>query len=118
MEIRENIRRLRKARRLSQTELAEEIGVSTAAISAYETGRIVPPLDIIQKLAEFFSVPIVEVTGDKREYYLNETTAYTAQELFENPDLRMLFDAARDSRPEDLQMAADLLKRLKKTNLD
>ncbi|HAB94850.1 MAG TPA: XRE family transcriptional regulator, partial [Lachnospiraceae bacterium] len=32
--------------------------------------------------------------------------------------MRVLFDAAQDSRPEDLQMAADLLRRLKKTNPD
>ena len=47
------------------------------------------------------------------DYYTNPETAKLAQELFENHDLRILFDAARDSDPKDLQMAADLLKRLK-----
>lgn len=116
MEVKDNIRKLRKAKKISQTELADEIGLSCAAISSYETGAHVPPLDIIRKLAAFFDVSITEITGD--EWYSNPTTADTAQELFENPDLRMLFDAARDSRPEDLQMAADLLRRLKATNPD
>lgn len=50
--------------------------------------------------------------------YYDDETAEMAQELFDNKDLRLLFDAAKDCRPEDLQMAADLLKRLKQTNPD
>lgn len=50
--------------------------------------------------------------------YYEDETAEIAQEIFENEGLHILFDAARDSRPEDLQMAADLLKRLKATNPD
>jgi hypothetical protein len=41
-----------------------------------------------------------------------------AQKLFENQGMRILFDAAQNSRPEDLKMAADLLERLKGTNTD
>lgn len=52
------------------------------------------------------------------KYYLDEETAEAAQSLFENDDMRLLFDAAKDSKPEDLKMAADLLKRLKSTNSD
>ena len=51
-------------------------------------------------------------------WYINEETAKAAQEVFEDPDLRILFDAARDSRPEDIRMAAEMLRRLKRTNPD
>lgn len=51
-------------------------------------------------------------------YYVYPAAAQEAQELFENEDMRLLFDAAKDSKPEDLRMAADLLKRLKQTNED
>ena len=51
-----------------------------------------------------------------KPYYLNDETAQVAQSLFEDENLKMLFDAARGSKAEDLQMAADLLKRLKSTN--
>lgn len=49
---------------------------------------------------------------------MNPETAEIAQQLFEDKDLRVLFDAARDSSPEDLQMAAELLRRLKGANPD
>jgi hypothetical protein len=32
--------------------------------------------------------------------------------------MRILFDAAKDSKPEDLRRAADLLMRFKETNPD
>ena len=50
------------------------------------------------------------------EYYFDPETAKKAQELFENKDMRMLFEAAQGASPEDLQMAATLLAKLKKTN--
>jgi len=54
--------------------------------------------------------------GEIPSYYDDDETAEIAQELYENEDMRLLFDAAKDSKPEDLKMAADLLKRLKATN--
>ena len=58
------------------------------------------------------------MTGEIKEgYYLNPETARVAQELFENPKMRILFDAARDADQEDLQMAADMLYRLKAKTL-
>lgn len=54
--------------------------------------------------------------GEIPSYYDDDETTEIAQELYENEDMRLLFDAAKDSRPEDLKMAADLLKRLKATN--
>lgn len=51
-------------------------------------------------------------------YYTDPETARIAQEVFDNPDLRMLFSAARDAKPEDIKLAADMLKRFKETNPD
>lgn len=51
-------------------------------------------------------------------YYYNEETRRIAQEIFECKELHALFDAARGSKPEDLRMAKDLLRRLKETNPD
>ena len=50
------------------------------------------------------------------KYYENEETAELAQEIFENEDMRLLFDAAKGSKPEDIKRAADFLKMLKATN--
>lgn len=76
-------------------------------------------------IADYFNVSLdylltgkeIEKESDSgKKYYFSDETAEIAQELYEKNGMRMLFDAARDSKPEDLQMAADLLKRLKGTN--
>lgn len=54
----------------------------------------------------------------QQSYYYDEETAKVAQAIFDDSALHALFDAAQNSRSEDLQMAADLLKRLKGTNPD
>lgn len=51
-------------------------------------------------------------------YYTNQEAAEIAQAIFDDNNLHALFDAARNSKPEDLKMAADLLKRLKGTGID
>ena len=48
-------------------------------------------------------------------YYYSKETTKLAQELLEDKDMQMLIAAARDCSPEDLQMAANFLKRLKRT---
>ena len=37
-----------------------------------------------------------------------------AQELYDNPGMRILFDAAKNVSAEDLKVAADLIARMKK----
>ena len=47
-------------------------------------------------------------------YYLNDETASIAQDIFENKELRILFDAARDAEPEDLAAVHTMLLALKR----
>ena len=49
---------------------------------------------------------------------MDEETAKAAQEVFDDPDTRMLFDAARNASPEAIRLAAEMLKTFKKTNPD
>lgn len=108
-----------KRKGVKAAEVARQTGVSTSTISAWKQGQYTPKADKLQKIADYFGVtPEYLTTGEVREgYYLNPETARVAQELFENPKMRILFDAARDADPEDLQMAADMLWRLKAKTL-
>ncbi len=55
----ENLKSLRKAHKLTQKQLADEIGVSARTIQNYERGTILPKKRVtIQKLAAFFDVPV------------------------------------------------------------
>lgn len=116
----DRLRRLREEHRYTLKEIASKLGVSEAMVSRHESNTKNIPYDIIEQYAKIYGCTPQYIMGWKdddssgsEEYYTNPETAKLAQELFDNPDMRILFDAARDSEPKDLQMAADLLKRLK-----
>jgi transcriptional regulator with XRE-family HTH domain len=43
---------------LSQEELAQTIGVLPGEIEAYETGQAAVPAQVLDRLADFFNVPL------------------------------------------------------------
>jgi len=60
-------KRIREARLrsgLSQQDLAKAVGVSDKTISAYEVGRIDPPLDALDKLSSATEHPIGYFIGN------------------------------------------------------
>lgn len=56
MKIGSQIQMLRKARGLSQEELAAQIGVSRQAVSKWESGQNLPDLEKVVTLSDFFGV--------------------------------------------------------------
>ena len=63
MELGNNIHNLRKQRGLRQEQLAETMGVSTAAVSKWETGQCAPELTMLMELADFFEVSMDTLVG-------------------------------------------------------
>lgn len=122
MTLGERIRERRKELGLSQLDLAIRLGnKSRASVCTVETNKEDLTTDRIRKYAEALQTTPAYLMGweeNPGDYYSREETAKMAQKLFEDSNYRILFDAAKDSKPEDIQMAADLLKRLKGTNPD
>ncbi|MEO9174048.1 MAG: helix-turn-helix transcriptional regulator [Gaiellales bacterium] len=59
--MRNEIRRLRSERALSQAQLATAMGVSRQTINAIETGRYTPSLPLAMALARHFEHTVEEV---------------------------------------------------------
>ena len=55
------IRELRKAKNLTQEDLAEKVGIGTPNISYFETGKFSPAVETLQKIAEALEVEIYEL---------------------------------------------------------
>jgi len=114
----DRIRMLCKKHGMSLASLEKELGFANGSLA--KSDEKIQSVRI-KAIADYFGVSIEYLLTGKAElmkYYFDIAVAERAQELFENPDMRILFDAAKDSRPEDLQMAANLLSRLKETNPD
>jgi transcriptional regulator with XRE-family HTH domain len=61
----ENLKRLRKAKGLTQQEVAENIGMSQPAqVSQWESGRRAPNPENLRRLAAFFSVAVADLDPD------------------------------------------------------
>lgn len=57
----DNLRRIRKEKKITQKQLAEKIGVQPSAISKYETGKVSPTIEQLEKIAEVLEVPVMSL---------------------------------------------------------
>ena len=116
MDLRDKIKELCKEKQISMNTLETTLGFGKGYIS--KLGKSTPNASKIQQIADYFGVSIdYLMTGEDKEdnrYYLNDETAEMAQTLFENKKLRVLFDAAKDATPEDLETTYNMLMALKK----
>ena len=62
-----NLKKMRKNRGWSQSQLAEQIGSHLSHINRIETGKYNPSLDVVQKLANVFNVTIDYLVSDTEE---------------------------------------------------
>ncbi len=58
------IKKLRKHKNLSQHSFGKKVGLSGKTISAYETGRIAPPLKVLERIADTYNVEISSLLDD------------------------------------------------------
>ena len=111
--------KIRDMKGYKDSHVANATGIGKSTFSDWKSGRSKPKNDKLQKIADFFEVTIdYLMTGEEKEdnetYYLNNETANMAQKIFENKELRMLFDAAQDAEPEDLETVHSMLLALKR----
>ncbi|MCX7903252.1 MAG: helix-turn-helix domain-containing protein [Caloramator sp.] len=66
----QRLKELRKEKKLTQTELAKEIGLSKSAIVQYESNKRIPNYEILSKLADFFGVTTDYMIG-RTDYKTN-----------------------------------------------
>jgi len=113
-------------RGISIAKLERDCDFSNGYIRRLKEGKF--PSDRLVRLSDYLGISVNDlIAGEfgsdvqkkgQREWYDDPETAAEAKRVLYDPDLRLLFDAAKDSRPEDIRMAADLLRRFKETNPD
>lgn len=103
----------------TQIDLINDLGFNKSSVSTWCNGTRLPRMDKVDTLAKYFGINRSDLIEDKTllqddGYYFNKETAKVAQEIFENKELRVLFDAARDASPNDLRTTYDMLMALKR----
>lgn len=109
---------LRLAKGLTQDELAKSLGVSRSTIGMYENGSRNPDFETLELIADYFNVDTDYLLGRTNkstyipeQYYLNEDAKELAQFMYDNPDYKVLFDASRKVKKEDIEFVKQMLDR-------
>ena len=97
-------------------DVSRATGINQSTLSNWKKRNNLISGKNAQKIADFFGVSVdYLMTGSEpQEYYFSKETAKAAQEIFQNPELRLLFDEARDADPEDLKTVHQMLLALKR----
>ena len=109
----ERLRSLRQSRYLSQQKLANDLKISQTAVASYENNLREPSFAMLQRLADYFSVPLSTMLPTD-----NSAEQEFAQQLADafklNPKLVTLFKLTRDMESTDLDAIISVAKAIGK----
>lgn len=111
----ENLKRLRKEKHMSQSQLAELVDMSQATIASWETGTRKPDTSMILRLAELLGVTTDEILGAPAMDDNAELWAIR-ESVRRDPERRELFNLARHADIEQVRQAVAIIDALKKAS--
>lgn len=122
MSFNEALKKARKAKGLTQDDVAQALGAKNTTISNWENGVSRPDVDTLVLLCRLYEISpndILEYYNDDlsdvvQRYYLDPEAAEIAQEVQQRPELKILFDASRKVSADDLELVINMIDRLKK----
>jgi len=84
MEIGEQLKKLREKLNISQDRFGKRIGVTGKTVSAYETGKIIPSLEILKKISEEYNVTFFRKNNREIERRIDDIqkSLHELQKLF------------------------------------
>jgi transcriptional regulator with XRE-family HTH domain len=88
------IKQARQEFGLTQSDLAYRVGISAQLISAFETGRIFPEKNYIEKIAQFTHKPLYFFTGEK----VSEALDRVAKMMAELQELQKVLEQISDQQ--------------------
>lgn len=108
----------------TQTDLINDLSLNKSAVSTWCNGTRLPRMDKVDLLAKYFKInrsDLIEEKSaheEKKEtaYYTDRESAEVAQFLFENPEYKVLFDASKNVKPQDINFVADMINRVTGNN--
>lgn len=107
-------------RNKTQKEVAEAINVSPQTFNTWCQGIALPRMGKVQLLADYFHINKSDLIEDKAEnddfsekYYLDNDARELAEFMFKNPEYKVLFDASRKVKKEDIEFVKQMIDRMR-----
>lgn len=118
----EKLNRYKKAKCYTNKKIAELTGISLVTIDNIFSGKNKnPTVAYLQKIARVLECAmddLIEYDKDSplADYYNIKETGKIAQEIYENPDYKALFDASKSLEPEQLKAVISVINMIKGRN--
>lgn len=112
-----NIRRLMDIKGKDRNDICQDLGFKYTTFTDWINANTYPRIDKIEMLANYFGVSkadlVEEQTESSEPYYINDDARELAQFMFENPEYKVLFDASRKVRKEDIEFVKQMIDRVR-----
>ena len=109
-----NLARLRKEKKITQSHLAKCLHVSRSTVAMWETEMSQPSADSLLEIANILDVSVDEILGNiSHQLHEDDDILQLREDLRRNPELRLLFSAAKDASKDDLIKTLKIIKTLK-----
>lgn len=113
-----NLKKYMELNGKTQIDLVNDLGFNKSAVSTWCNGTRLPRMDKVETLAKYFGISRSDLIEEKTDviesYYYNNDAKELAQFLYENPEYKVLFDATRNVKKEDIAFVKEMIDRLKK----
>jgi len=109
----QNIRERRKALKMTQQELAEKIGYTDrSSVAKIESGVVDLSQSKILQISKALDTTPSDLMGEVDcEYYEDETVQIVTDKLRTNPEYSVLFKAASNVKPEDIELVKRFIEK-------
>lgn len=107
---------------MTQLELSKKLGVGTTSVYNWCNGIKTPRMDKVDAMCEIFNCKrsdlmqekeVTSMSSSESTYYLNDDARDLAQFMFENPEYKVLFDASRKVKKEDIDFVKQMMDRMR-----
>lgn len=106
----EMLRELRKARKLSQKEVAGKLNIPATTYNTYESGRSEPPIEILVRLSHLYGMPIDVIVQRDRTYRTADDVGKQVAEF--KQDVAELREAVEESGDPNLKVLLASIEKL------
>ena len=118
------LREIRKDKGYSLELCAEHLGIAPISLQRYECGERKIKIGTIKSLCEFYGIDYYSFIKEAKSrfsedesvedsYYLNDDARELAEFMFKNPEYKVLFDASRKVKKEDIEFVKEFMDRMR-----
>lgn len=128
-------KKLCEEKNVKPSNVSKSTGIPTSTLTNWKKGKFTPKIDKLQKIADYFNVPLSYLTSDYSEiqdearetykrlkenemktegFYLDQDALDLMQIMADKPEYKTLFKAAANVKPEDIEKVKAVLDAFKK----